>query len=290
MTLEALRCFCAVVEARGFRGAAERVHRSQPAVSQQIKALERESGQVLFERRERRVTPAGQALYDRARQLLSDADALSRELRDFDEAASAELRLGASDTTTLYLLPPYVRAFAKAMPHTRLVIVNRPSEAVADLVLRGDIDLGITTLPIEHEDIEERELFQQGLALVTPKRHVLAQRKKLRLSDLREERFLLLDAHTRTGALLRDHFRREAFEPQVAMDSGSFEVIKRYVAEGIGLSFLPESVISTADRGLAATPVDGLPVVRIGTIWRRGAYRSKGAAAFLRVLTAPEKG
>jgi len=287
MTLDALRCFCAVVDAGGFRGAAERVHRSQPAVSQQIKALERESGQVLFDRRERRVTPAGQALYDRARQLICDADALSRELRDFDEAAGGELRLGASDTTTLYLLPPYVRAFAKAMPQVRLVIVNRPSEAIADLVLRGDIDLGITTLPIGHDDIVERELFRQRLVLVTPKKSPLVKGKPLRLNDLRNERFLLLDAHTRTGALLRDHFRREQFDPQVAMDSGSFEVIKRYVAEGIGLSFLPESVISAADRGLVATAVEGLPTVRIGAIWRRAAYRSKGAAAFLHALTNP---
>ncbi|MBI5092701.1 MAG: LysR family transcriptional regulator [Candidatus Hydrogenedentes bacterium] len=286
MTLEALRCFCAVAEVGNFRAAAERVHRSQPAVSQQIKALERETGHVLFERRRRALTPAGRALYERARRLLSDSDALERELRDFDEAATGELRLGASDTTTLYFLPPYVKAFAKAMPRTRLVIVNRPTEAVAELVLRGDIDLGITTLPIEHGELVERELFRQELVLVTPKRRRLGHGGKVNLADLRDERFLLLDAHTRTGTLLRDHFRQEGFEPQVVMDSGSFEVIKRYVAEGIGLSFLPRSVVTAADRGLAVTPVQGLPVVRIGAIWRRGAYRSKGAAAFLRALNA----
>ncbi|MBX7255496.1 MAG: LysR family transcriptional regulator [Candidatus Hydrogenedentes bacterium] len=284
MTLDSLRCFCAVVDSGSFRAAAERVHRSQPAVSQQIKALERETGHVLLERATCKLTPSGAALYTRASRLLADADALSRELRDFDESRVRELRLGTSDTTALYVLPPIVRQFARALPQTRLVIVNRPTEAVADQVARGDLDLGIVTLPVRRAELEEQELFKQNLALVVPKQSPIAKRRSVILADLKDESFLLLDEHTRTGMLLREHFREQGFDPQIVLDSGSFEVIKRYVAEGIGISFLPRNVISGSDRQLALVNVSGLPQVTIGVIRRRGAYRTFAEKAFCDLL------
>jgi DNA-binding transcriptional LysR family regulator len=285
MTLEALRCLCAVVEARSFRGAGERLGRTQSAVSQQIKTLEQESGQVLLDRRTAQPTPAGQLLYERARRIVSDADGLARELRDFDEAAATELRVGTSDTTALYVLPGAVRAFSKEFPQTRLRIVNRSSDGIAEQVRRGELDLGIVTLPLGHGDLHEQELFHEDLVLVTPPSHRLAGQNTVSLSALKEEPLLLLETGTRTGALLREHFRRKGFVPQVALTSGSFEVIKRYVAEGIGVAFLPELTLTPADTRLSVLRVPGLPRVCIGAIWRKGAYQTRPQQAFLALLT-----
>ena len=285
MKLEALRHFCAVVETGSFRAAADRVHRSQPAVSQQVKALEREFGHVLIERATCRPTPMGRQFYDRAARLLREAEGIEREMADFDEAQAQALRVGTSDTTALYVLPPVVRAFSDAMPRTRLVLINRPSEAIARQVARGELDLGIVTLPVSREDLEEQELFRQGLVLVVPSRHRLAGRRTIRLRELSGEPLLLLDAETRTGGLIAAHFRQEGFEPRVAMDSGSFEVIKRYVAQGVGLSFLPRAVITPEDAGLAIIEAPNLPLIHIGAIWRRGAYLTRAAQAFLTLAT-----
>lgn len=284
MTLDALRCLCAVVEEGSFRAAAERVHRSQPAVSQQVKSLEREIGNVVLERKTCRLTPIGRRLYDRARHLLAEADSLTRELEDFDESQIHELRVGTSDTMALYILPAAVGAFAQAMPQTRLVMVNRSSDAIAEEVLRGELDLGIVTLPVSREALQEQDLFRQQLVLVAPRGHALEGRRRVSLSELREEPLLMLDAGTRTGRLLRDHFRREAFSPQVMLDSGSFEVIKRYVAEGIGVAVLPRIVVTPADRDLTTVEVPGLPYVRIGAIWRKHAYRTRAERVFLGLL------
>lgn len=281
MTLESLRQFRALVESGSFRVAAERVHRSQPAVSHQLKALERELGHTLLDRKTCRPTPVGQQLYDRACQVLSDVDSLRQEMNDFDETRVRELRLGTSDTTALYVLPPVIRRFADTMPHARLVIVNRPTEAIANQVARGELDLGIVTLPTGHESLEERELFRQKLVLVLPTGHPLRSRRRVALSRLRNEHFLLLDANTRTGTLLRDHFRRIGFDPQVVLDTGSFEVIKRYVAEGVGVSFLPEIVITPTDHSLRIVHVPGLPEVSIGVVRRKGSYRTVAEEAFL---------
>ncbi|HRK35417.1 MAG TPA: LysR family transcriptional regulator [Candidatus Hydrogenedentes bacterium] len=286
MTLDQLRSFRAVVENGSFRAAAETMHRTQPAITHQIKGLERETGQTLLDRKTSRPTPAGQRLYDRACALLADADSIRQGMRDFDETESRELRLGTSDTTALYVLPPIVRRFMQSEPGARLHIVNRPTEAIAQLVMRGDLDLGIVTLPTRIPQLEERILMEQELLLVASQQHPFAKRKKpVALTDLRSETFLMLEEQTRTGALMRAHFRANGFDPRVALDSGSFEVIKRYVGEGIGVSFLPANVVTRQDKDLVTLRVPGLPRVSIGTIHRKGVYQTRAARAFLEMLT-----
>ena len=294
MKLDGLQTFCSVVEQGSFRAAAAHINRSQPAVSQQIKALEEELGHLLIERKGCRLTPAGDRLYNRARHILAEADSLVRELEDLERDVPRELRVGTSDTTALYVLPPVVAAFSREMARvtgvgesshpTRLVIANRPSDALADQVLRGELDLGIVVLPMGHEELEELDLFTQRLVLVMPGNHRLGSRERVKLSELAGENMLLLHATTRTGALLQDFFHIKNFAPQVVLDSGSFEVIKRYVGTGIGVSFLPETVVTQHDRDLATATVAGLPHVRIGAIWRRHAHLSQAARTFLELV------
>ncbi len=289
MTLDALRCFCAIVETGGFRTAAQRVHRSQPAVSQQLKSLEQELGHLLVERKTGRITPIGQRLYAQATHILQDMETLKQEMADFDEEAGQELRIGTSDTTALYVLPNRVRHFAESMPKTRLVLTNRSSDDIASQVLQGDLELGIVTLPQQHPQLEVHPWFEQALALVLPARHPLARKRNLSLSMLREEPFLLMDTHTRTGMLLQEFFESHHFTPPIVLDSGSFEVIKRYISEGVGISFLPALAVSNTDTQLRTRPLAGLPRIPIGVIRRKDAYRSKAANAFLQFLALHEK-
>lgn len=283
-SLESMRCLCAVVETGNFRLAAERVHRSQPAVSQQLKKMEQEAGQVLLERKTGRLTAAGQVVYARARQMLSDLDNLEEEIRDLGTLGEASLRVGTSDTTALYVLPSHVQHFMEAHPQTRLTLISRSSDAITQLVLEGAVDLGIVTLPLEHDDLEVEELYQQQLALVLPREHPLAARKQVRLAQLKDIPMLQLDAHTRTGELLQQFFAQEAFIPQTVIDSGSFEVIKRYIKAGAGVAFLPQDALTEEDHTLMAIPMKGLPKVPIGAVWRRGAYQTRVVRDFLKQL------
>jgi len=284
MNLDALRTFCTLVDEGGFRRAADRVHRSQPAVSQQIKALERDSGQVLYDRRLGRPTAAGRLVYDRARVLLAAHEGLVRELADFDETKAGTLHLGASDTTALYYLPDAVRRFVGTLPHAHLVVVSRSSDAIGELVSRGSLDLGIVTLPASQDGLETQDLFGQQLVLVVPRGHRLVGTKNLPLEACANEPMLMLDPRTRTGAALERAMADRGFAPRRVLDSGSFEVIKRYAAEGVGLAFLPEIVVPANDPALARVRVEGLPTIRIGAIRRRGAYQSQAERVFLSLL------
>ncbi len=283
MTLDQFRCLCAVVETGSFRAAAERVHRSQPAVSQQIKGLERDTGHILIDRRTGAPTPAGQRLYERASHILAESDSLARELADYDESRHQVLRVGTSDTMALYLLPPIVRAFSERLPRARLVLVNRHSAALTEHVVRGELDAGIVTLPAGHDELEETPLLEQELALAVPRGHPLARRRSIGLSELEGRPLLLLDGATRTGQALRSRFEQSGFSPLVVVDGGSFEVLKRYVIEGVGLAILPRAAI-TKDRRLARVALPELPRIPIGAISRRGVYQTRAQQAFLSLV------
>ena len=281
MKLESLRCLCAVIEGGSFRAAAVRLHKSQPAISQQIKLLEQQIGHTLIERKMCHATPAGKRLYERAKHLLADIDDIIREMGEFGDTWIPELRVGTSDTTALYVLPPIIHTFSEQVPQTHLVLINRPSSQIADLVRKGELDIGIVTFPMEGEELEKCDLFTQQLVLVVPENHPVVTRRFSSLASLREEPFLMLNQSTRTGHLLRRYFQKKRFKPQVVLDTGSFEVIKRYIAHGTGISILPDLVVSDEDRSLVKINIPDLPRIQIGAIWRRDTYQSKAQKAFL---------
>ena len=120
--------------------------------------------------------------------------------------------------------------------------------------------------------------------LVAPRKHPLAKAGAIALGDLEQEPFLLIDAGARTGAILRQYFREKGFAPEIMLDSGSFEVIKRFVAAEVGVSFLPDISVSPEDELLAIIPMPDLPTVVLGAVWRTGAYVSKAQETFLALL------
>lgn len=285
ISLESLRCFCALVETGNFQSAAEAVHKTQPAISQQLKSLERQLGHAIYDRKTSSPTREGGVLYERGRRLLNGAQELERAVLDVSDTPGGELRVGASDTNALYYLPGPVRRFTAKLPEVHLSIKTRSTDEVAGDVARGDLDIAIVTLPVSEEGLDSTELFRQQFVLVVPKKDVLARRTRIDLRQLRDRSFVLLDEGTRTGAHLQKHFRSQQFEPRVVLNTGSFEVIKRYVSEGVGLSFLPKSAVTTHElRSLSTVRVPNLPEIPIGAVWRRDAYLGRAASEFLEML------
>lgn len=288
MKLDQLRTFCALVEGGNLDEAARRIHRTQPAVSQHIKALESEFKHTLFERRAGRPTPAGRRLYQQATALLAAADALQRDMRAFNGGVQ-ELIIGASDTNALYFLPRIVRRFRKTHPAVRLSIVCKPSSDVVTAVDNRELDLGIVTMPIDAGPLALHQLDTQPLVLITPRTDSLAVQTSTSPSRLAGKRFILLDAATRTGSAIERFLFNHGVQPIVAMRSGSFEVIKQYVAQGVGVAFVPARALSPADRrNLGVLRVPGLPKLAIGAIWRKSGAQPVAVAWFLNALEIPE--
>jgi LysR family transcriptional regulator, cyn operon transcriptional activator len=287
MELNQLRSFICVATVGSFTEAAEQLSLSQPALSLQIKALEQELGQQVFERRNRTIylTEAGRILLDRGRQAMDLLEQTRQELDALAGLAHGRLRIGAGDTVCLYLFPPVVRAFRAAYPGIELHLTNRPSSEIVALLQAGEIDFGVATLPLAAADLDSKPLLRRRDVLICAPGHPLAQSSAPTLADLCQYNLLLLDP-TSTSRLLLDRLLREAgLQPQIS-DLGSVEVIKRYVAIGLGISIAPAfAVVGEVERGeLHAVPLPWLPPIQIGIVTRRKGVRSPAAQAFLALL------
>lgn len=291
MEVAQLRALVTIVEAGSFTGAAERLHVSQPALSQQIKALERDLGAPLFVRQGRRntLTAVGEVALARAQGVLSQLDQLTHEVGALMTMTQGQIRIGTSDTICLYLLPPIVQAFRHAHPQIEIHLTNRPSQEVVTLLQTGAIDFGIVTLPVQSVGIETTYLCaRQDVAVCAPE-HLLAQTDSATLTcsleTLCRHSLLLLEQGTTSRAFLDQRFLQADITP-TAMDLGSIEVLKRYAEINLGVAIVPEMAVQAevADGRLRHFILPWMPERAIGMVIRRDAFHLPATTAFIELL------
>ncbi len=197
-TLRQLEYLVALADALNFRRAAEACFVTQPALSTQIKQLERLIGVKLFERDRRRVvpTPAGTAMAAQARKILTDVDDWIDGVRQFAEPLAGPLRLGVIPTIAPYLLPPALKGLTSRFPDLRLLLREESTDRCLDLLARGELDLALLAREAELGSVTVLDLFSDPFLLALPGSHPLAKRKRLPLDDVpMAELILLEDGH-----------------------------------------------------------------------------------------------
>lgn len=289
MELFQLRSFLKVAEEGSVTRAAEALHLTQPAVTQQIRSLERELGSRLFDRTERgmRLTQAGAALRRYAQRGVALLDECRAVIADLEGGATGRLALGAGVTTSIFQLPAWLRAFQDAFPGIDVVVRTGRSRETAALVLQGAIDLGLITSPIEHPDLKGVELYEEEIVLVAPPGHPLAG-GPVPVEEWAGSPLILFPQGTGFRDYLDRTFAAAGIRASVKMESDSAEAIKSFVAVGLGLSFLPEPAVEAevASGALARIHAEGLPPLRRRTaaIYRSDRYLNAGARGFLALL------
>ena len=283
MDLYQLQGFCEVARTGSFTRAAGELFLTQPAVSQQVKALEEELGAPLLDRGGRglRLTPEGEILLARARAAFGELAAAREEIEGLRQQVTGRVVLATSDTNCTYVLPPILAEFRSAYPDVAVEVRNRMSSEVAELV-RGDrADLGMLTLPMDHRSLDTEPLFSREDALICPPDHALARRRTVGLQVLAGEPLLLLEQGSRSRTGLDEAFRAAGLEPRVAMNLGSIEVIKRFVEAGFGLAVVPRiaTAAETAEGRLVAVRVRQLETRQLGLVTHRGRRQSAAARA-----------
>lgn len=250
LDFERLKAFRAVALERSFSRGAKRIFRTQPAVSQSVGMLEKQIGQRLFDRMGRRVelTPAGEMLLTHVQQAFGALEEAQAQLDALGGLRRGALRLGASDTTTCYLLPPVLREFRRRYPGIEIVISNRPSPAVLQQVLARDVDLGLVTLPLRHPGIVVREAAEREDVLICAPGHPLSRRRRASLEDAARYPMILLDRGSNTRSFIDARFHAAGVTPQIAMELASIEAIQRLVQLDLGLSIVPLAAVEEEVR------------------------------------------
>jgi DNA-binding transcriptional LysR family regulator len=288
MDLYQLRGFYEIARERSFTRAADKLFLTQPAISLQIKALENEMGEVLFDRKRRqiRLTAAGEVLFEHVRQVFNHLEDARNEMAALREALRGRLVLGTSDTNCTYILPGILEEYRRCYPGVELDIRNRMSPEIAQLVAADEVDIGVVTLPVRHRDVCEYPLLRRREVLICRPDHALGARKRVGLEKAAEFPMLVLERGSTSRQLLDAALSERDVHPQIAMELGGIEVLKRFVEIGLGLAIVPQiAVVGEVERGqLHAVEVAGLPAGEVGLIERRGRLRSAAASAFVELI------
>ncbi|MCP9963232.1 LysR substrate-binding domain-containing protein [Streptomyces somaliensis] len=256
MQFQQLVYFVAVAETRHFTRAAERVHVSQPSLSQQIRALEKELGAELFSRARGNValTDAGEALLPLARRILADADTARHEVQELVRLRRGRVRLGATPSLCTGLLPEVLRAFHDLYPGVRLLVEEGGSRDLVRELARGALDLALVVLPLPSPSpaLTTVELLREDLVVVSAAADP-APRRPVRIADL-EGRPMVMFRH---GYDLREltvaACRAEGFEPSFAVEGGEMDAVLGFVRAGLGVAVVPSMVAARAGRDLRVT-------------------------------------
>ncbi len=240
---EELLYFCTLVETGSFGKTAEKIGRTQPALSQRIKNLEEKIGGELFDRRRKCLTPLGKNLYDLAKEFVLIQKKFNMLFQEATQGFSSELKIGTSDTFAFHLLPKVIREFLKKFPEIQLSVITRSSDEIENMVHSGEINIGVVTQPINHSNLKEVKICEDPIYLVTAKSHPIMRKKSSNIIyDIREESLVMIDSKTRTGRIINKYLKMLKIEPKCIIDGGSFQVIMKYVVEGFGISFVPKMV------------------------------------------------
>jgi DNA-binding transcriptional LysR family regulator len=287
MDLYQLRGFYEIARERSFTRAAGKLFLTQPAISLQLKALEEELGEVLLERRRGiRLTPAGEVLFDHARQVFAHLETAQDEIAALRRVLRGRLVIGTSDTNCTYVLPEVLAEFRRRYPQVEMDIRNRMSPEVGNLVLNDEVDLGLATLPVRHRDLLSQALFTRRDVLICRPDHALGKRRQVRLQEVAHYPLLALERGSTSRQLLDQTFAQAGLSLEVAMNLGGIEVIKRFVEIGLGIAVVPQVAVERelAEGRLHAAGVRGLPPRQVGLLEHRGRRRAPAAAAFLELL------
>jgi DNA-binding transcriptional LysR family regulator len=285
-----LEMFVALVEERGVRGAAERVYRTQPAVSIAIRKLESELEVSLFDRTQRHhypLTRAGEVLYAYAKRMLNLRKEVGGDLDDLTKLRSGRLRIGAGENINLHLLPRLTQTFLQHYPgiHVELKF-DRASSLLADLKAR-QLDLALASSRPDDQDFSCSLITQDELVLITAPKHPLLRKAQVETKDLTDETLLMVDAaHPSSSDQIFSESVVTVKTPlHLKIENAPIETIKTMVAIGLGVAFVPMSCVrdEILSGDLAMINVEDCHPERSVWLVRRWAAQSNTIEAFARI-------
>ena len=285
--LQQLRGFYYAAQSGSISRAAEKMYLSQPSVSLQIQALEREFDTKLFDRNGPKIelTHDGEILFELAQPLVDGFSSLEESFqarRDSIERGRLEIAAGAS--TIQYVLPSFVERFVNAHPGVDLRLRNVTGREGLELLRAGEVDFCVGPMLETPEDIEFHPIVAYDPMLITAKGHPLAKRKKVMPRHISKYPLILPPRHLSTWRQVEFVFTQENLNYEVRLEVGGWEIIKKYVEIGLGVSIVM-SICITGNENLEVIPVgEYFPRRTYGVVWRRNRKFSPQALGFIEIM------
>ncbi len=238
-----LRVFCAVAETKSFSKASELIHLTQPAVSLQIQAMEELYETRLFDRSGNTInlTPAGEILYKRAKEILALYAEAERNISEITGAIKGSLSIGASSTIGNYLLPSIIAAFKKKVPQVNASLVVNNTKTITEKLNAGEIDIALVEGDVSKQRFTVETLISDEMVVIMSPAHPWAERRNIPAIELTKEPLVLREEGSGTRQVILKHLEDHGIKQdqlRIALIMGSTEAIKGAVEEGVGVSIV----------------------------------------------------
>ncbi|HZQ23782.1 MAG TPA: LysR family transcriptional regulator [Terriglobales bacterium] len=285
MDFDQLETFLEVARLSSFSRAAEKRFRTQPAISSQIRALEEEVGAKLLDRSGGKVsiTASGKLFQKYAEETLEARKAVMVAIAETERVPRGEIIVGANEGTCLHILPEVFGEFKRRYPDVAVNIKRADYSKILDSVIDNSVDFGFVSLPVDDNRLTVVLIHRDELVIIAPPQHELAKMKSATIAEVAKFPLVLPKAgHTRDALEALFHERR--LKPQYAMELDSSELLKRFVAAGVGVGFIARSNVAEdlRARALATLAISDAQVRRdLALVFRKDKALSRAALTFI---------
>jgi DNA-binding transcriptional LysR family regulator len=286
MEVRSLEVFLSVAKHLNFTRAGEDVNLSQPSVSVRIRQLESELGVKLFEQLGKRValTEAGSLLIPHAHRVIGAIEDATHAIDELQGLERGSLRIGASTTPGMYLIPKTIANFKARYPKIEIQLGIRDTRQVEDGVARNEFDFGFVGGHLAGDEVDAQPWLTDQLVLVVAPGHALGRKKSVKLEDLRKEKFILREPGSATRATITSHLQRSNLTVEPIMEMENPESVKKAVQSGLGIAFISLFAVETElqAKSLVAVVVRGIDIRReLKIVHRKDKHLSRAARTFI---------
>jgi DNA-binding transcriptional LysR family regulator len=288
LQLTHLRTLQAIAQHGSFSRAAQTLRLTQPAVSMQVRHLERALGLPLLERVGKRAFPtrAGQLLLTHAHRALRELETGVERVRGLRGVVAGRVRLGTSASISIYLLPPALRRFRVRYPETEVVVVTGNAAEITRAIVANTLDVGIVSLPVRDRELTVTPFFRDELVAIAPAERAWRRLKTVDAPTLAGHSLILFEAGATLRRVIDGWFHRAGVAPRSPMELGNTEAIKKLVEAGLGLSVTSWFSVKSEVRARALTAMRLTPPLerQLGLVRRRDKPRTPALDAFVGAL------
>ena len=289
MHIDILKVFCDLSDLRSFSRTAEKHLLSQSAVSQQLAQLELAHKCQLINRKKRPIelTKAGQLLYQASKDILDRYEQLNTELKALNKSSSSRVNVAAIFSIGMHTLPDYVKKFMVSYPNVNVHIEYFSASRIYELVLSGNVDIGLVAVPKRDKRLEVHDFEYEPLVMVCSPKHPFSHEQQVDIHRLQFEKFIAFEKSVPTRAWIDSILERYNVAVRQVMEFDNIETIKRAVEINSGISILPQPAIlpELSSGTIKAIPFSNEKFVRTtGIILRKGKIIGQAGRYFIELL------
>ncbi|MEB6331468.1 LysR family transcriptional regulator [Staphylococcus pseudoxylosus] len=287
MDIKHMKYFVEVVDQKGMTNASKSLYIAQPTISKAIKDLEKELDMTFFDRSKRQLvlTDAGKVFYKKCKEILTLYKDLPKEINSLLGLETGHISIGLSAVMNMNKFIHILGEFHQEYPNVTYNLVEKGGKMIETQLINDEIDIGITTIPVDQDIFHSIPLYQEDLKLVVNKEHRLANREQINMSMLKDEDFILFNEDFYLNDKIIEAAKNAGYVPKTISKISQWNFIENLLSAHLGVSILPENIVNLLDGSFKNITIDD-PGMRwqLGVIWKRDKYLSHATRKWIEFM------